>query len=264
MVEIVCAHCSAPYTAQRTSRKYCSALCMGRALSKTRVRVSRRLPVLTKTCAHCEAPFDTTRPKQKFCSHKCAGKNVRETHRTVLNERAKIYMRARRMAHPEVVRKAHTKHREKPESRLHAAAKSRDWHATNHQYANPRRQMRKQKERNIQPWHTIVKGAQARSKVKNIPCDLTPEWARARWTGRCELTGLPFEIGLRGSGGKLFSPSVDKIIPALGYTQSNCRFILHCVNIFKYTGTDEQMYAVANALLANRASPASDMLSLPG
>lgn len=98
----------------------------------------------------------------------------------------------------------------------------------------------------------MVKGAEARAKKAGIAFDLTPEWAEKKWTGRCELTDIPFVVGLRGCGGKLFSPSIDRIIPALGYTQGNCRFVLFCVNIFKFDGSDDDIYRVAEALLARR------------
>lgn len=53
---------------------------------------------------------------------------------------------------------------------------------------------------------------------------------------------------------RFFSPSIDRIVPALGYTPENCRFILWAVNAFKHDGTDDDMYRVAEALIAARKS----------
>jgi hypothetical protein len=98
-----------------------------------------------------------------------------------------------------------------------------------------------------------LNAAKRRAKIKGLPFDLTDEWARDRWTGRCELTDLEFTLGLRGPGAKLFSPSLDKIDPKKGYLQSNTRIIIWAVNAFKYDGDDETMYRIAVALLSTRA-----------
>ncbi len=85
--------------------------------------------------------------------------------------------------------------------------------------------------------------------MRNLPFTLTDEWARARWTGKCELTGIPFVV--EGKHGKFFSPSLDRIDPKLGYVDGNCRFILFAVNTLKGVGTDEDMMLVARGLVAN-------------
>ena len=78
------------------------------------------------------------------------------------------------------------------------------------------------------------------------------EWAEERWTGFCELSGVAFFK--RGDGPKKFAlmPSIDRIIPELGYLQSNCRFILFCLNSMKADMDDATMFMVAEALLKNR------------
>lgn len=74
------------------------------------------------------------------------------------------------------------------------------------------------------------------------------EWAEKRWTGKCEITGLPFILSTQRNP-YLFSPSLDKIVPSLGYVPDNCRFILHAVNALKGAGTDEQMLEIAKAIV---------------
>lgn len=98
------------------------------------------------------------------------------------------------------------------------------------------------------PWKALISGARQRAKAKALPYDLSCDWAKARYTGRCELTGLPFRIGSR-AGMVPFSPSLDRIDQARGYTQDNCRFILFGLNAFRGTGTDQEMYQIADALL---------------
>jgi hypothetical protein len=104
----------------------------------------------------------------------------------------------------------------------------------------------------LSPWRRMVKQASTRAKTKGLPFDLTFEWAKARWTGFCELTKIPFIIAGADRGSAIFFPSLDRIEPAKGYVQTNCRFILFGLNTFKSNGTDEAMYLVAEALLANK------------
>jgi hypothetical protein len=101
------------------------------------------------------------------------------------------------------------------------------------------------------PWHALLAGAKARSKKDGITFDLTAAWAKSVWTGRCSLTGISFKTEYR-SGPSMFSPSIDKIEPMLGYVQSNCRFVLWAVNAMKNTGTDDDMYLIASLLLKHR------------
>ena len=108
------------------------------------------------------------------------------------------------------------------------------------------------KRRLAYPWRHLLKGAKERSIKKNVPFSLTEEWASAKWTGRCELTGLEFVTNGLGSGPKPRSPSIDRRIPSIGYTSENCRFVLSCINSFKHEGTEEEMYEVAESLLKMR------------
>lgn len=173
---------------------------------------------------------------------------------TEYRDRRKRYTREWSAANPEQRRAINAKDREKPKNRVKAAKISRVWHADHRDDANGRRIVRKQTERSRDPWKGPVDAAIRRAKERGLPCDITHEWARARWTGCCELTGLPFVIGERGNGPRPFSASLDQIRAAKGYTTDNCRFILWCVNAFKHTGTDAEMFMVAEALLAQRAA----------
>ena len=115
------------------------------------------------------------------------------------------------------------------------------------------------------PWKVLIEMAKVRGRKKGTPCDLTDAWAKARWTGKCEITGLPFEFGLTKRGP--FSPSIDQIKQGQGYTQDNSRFVLWAINSFKNVGTDEQMYEIAIAITKAyskyNAPHVEGMLSLP-
>jgi len=93
------------------------------------------------------------------------------------------------------------------------------------------------------PWCTMLSHAKYRSKRDRAVYTLTHEWAQQVWTGRCAITGFPFSKGTRRA--HPLSPSID---PTKGYTPSNCRFILNCINLFKGNMHEEQMLATARAI----------------
>lgn len=307
MIEIACVECRAACTAQRRSRKFCSAICTKRwhrkqdrktynanarnyraknlermrwrARVRTAIRKTKNERPNPLTCTNCEKHFFPRDKRQKCCSKKCGSRiydasferraqpmiKYRKNRAKICAERRRRYAadekyrrkivegrKALQKMKPEHIRAIRAKSRAKPVHRAKAVIKSKKWHAANREYANPRRIERKQRQRLFQPWTISILSAKGRARDFGLPFDLTNEWAKARWTGECELTGIPFTLGARGSSGKLRSPSIDKITPGLGYVQSNCRFILHCVNMFKYTGTDADIYEIAAALLKNR------------
>lgn len=113
-----------------------------------------------------------------------------------------------------------------------------------------RRNGRKSRERSRhdRPWVILIRGVRSRAKQRGVPFSLTKEWAEERWTGKCEITGLPFDLGMSGSGPNTRSPSIDRIDPSKGYYPDNCRIVLHCVNALKQSEGDIEMKEVVNAL----------------
>lgn len=98
------------------------------------------------------------------------------------------------------------------------------------------------------PWKYLLTSARNRAIEKNIAFDLDDAWAKNRWTGCCEITGLPFQTnGERGP--HPFSPSVDRKNAKLGYTKKNTRFVLWGCNAIKGVGTDADMFEIARALV---------------
>ncbi len=240
-------------------------------------------------CPTCQILFLPRDSRQRCCSKRCGirryglsearklgnqashkkhknrhNKARRERYQTDEVFRAKVlnFVHVRRKLFPEKIAAAAAKYRAKPKNRKHAAVKSREWHAANKEQANPRRQVRKQKERVDYPWKGPLDAARRRAAMKKLPFDLTDDWCRGRWTGRCEMSDIPFRIGARGNGPKFFSASIDQITPKGGYTQNNCRFVLWAVNAFKYDGTDANVFAVARAI-TERAPTIEGILSLP-
>lgn len=106
------------------------------------------------------------------------------------------------------------------------------------------------------PWKYMLRSRKIDAERKQLPFDLTNEWAAARWTGRCELTGIEFVVNDK-PGPHPFSGSLDRIKPELRYVQNNCRFILFACNSAKGSGTDEDLYKVAEALMKHKPLLAS-------
>jgi len=99
------------------------------------------------------------------------------------------------------------------------------------------------------PWLNAWQGSKQRAKKRGTPFTITKDWCEARWTGRCEVSNIEFILSTKRSP-YLFSPSLDQIIPGLGYTPENSRFVLHAVNALKGEGTDENMLAIAEAIIS--------------
>ena len=103
--------------------------------------------------------------------------------------------------------------------------------------------------RTFLPWLNAFRGSKQRAKKRGTPFTITKKWCEERWTGRCEVTDIEFVLSTKRSP-FLFSPSLDQIIPGLGYTPENSRFILHAANALKGEGTDEQMLEIAKSLVS--------------
>ncbi len=242
-----------------------------------------------KNCLVCEAPLEPGRRKFCCQQHAMKWHNDRQVwanrpDRELHNQRRKANpeahaarLRKWRAENPDaqkaIARRYRENHREEVRARHSKWAaqnpdlvveNGRRYHAENREKANAGRRARReanleqetanqrssnQKTRIVSPWVHLLASARERAKKRHLPFDLTEDWAMTRWTGDCELTQIPFRLGERGSGPKVFSPSIDQIIAKKGYTQDNCRFVLWAINALKHDGTDEEMYLVAAALM---------------
>jgi hypothetical protein len=199
----------------------------------------RRRPPLVKNCQQCGGQFQTKSGAQKFCSPRCRSKmkNSQPEHQKKNRLRAKLWR---------------NNNREK------CIENSKTWYRTRYKQ-NTLKSMR------AQPWASLLKSRKRFSLAKGLTFELDANWAAARWTGKCEVTGLDFAPPERRTGYKNrnFSPSIDKIDPAKGYTKDNCRFVLLAVNSLKRDGPDSDMYKIAGTIMSPVPLNATTVLSLP-
>jgi hypothetical protein len=122
------------------------------------------------------------------------------------------------------------------------AQKAKAWakHAERFKEVQRRYKLRK-------PWAHMLAKARIRARGAGLAFELTHEWAKARWTGHCEVTGIPFTMWVGTTVAT--SPSLDRIDPSRGYVDGNCRFVLWAVNRFKGDGSDAEMLAIARELV---------------
>ena len=111
----------------------------------------------------------------------------------------------------------------------------------------------------------LVAGAKFRAKQKKMPFSLDVERIqKAIESGVCEVTGLPFDLR-RGSrdgqsnGGRKspWSPSLDRRVPASGYTNHNTRVVVWIYNISKFVYTDADVLRMSRAIVASAAASES-------
>jgi hypothetical protein len=149
--------------------------------------------------------------------------------------------RAWRLANPDRARSLAKEYSERP-----ATIAKRRAAARTPTYREKKKLARRERVK-LLPWIAILSQARVRSTRKKIPYELSSAWAKARWTGRCELTNEPFRYSAGRSNP--YSPSIDRIDSSKGYTESNSRFILWSLNQFRGRHSDLEMFDVARLLL---------------
>ena len=96
---------------------------------------------------------------------------------------------------------------------------------------------------------TYLKNARSRARRDNVPFSLTKEYLLSIATDECPVFHTPFEWGVSGLGKghmKDNCPTLDRILPELGYVEGNVAFISHRANRLKDNGTMQEHYDIAD------------------
>lgn len=226
----------------------------------------RKTIYLRKTCYACGIRFDALNYRQTYCTPRCRDRAGYQKHREKylayakeqrkknkdLRERQNIYSSKYYWSHAEKCRLKARISSMPLEQQEKMRATRRRYYAKNRDLVLAIGRKHRAKRRAAHPWRGTFENAKERAREKKWEFNITPAWCAERYTGRCEVTGIVFALGKQMNGFRLFNPSIDRIDNAKGYTTDNCRFVLHAINSLKADGTDDDMYTIAEALIANR------------
>ena len=87
----------------------------------------------------------------------------------------------------------------------------------------------------------MVKRAQDRAKLKNVKFDIS--WEDIKYVTVCPILEIPLNWGeTTNEGGRnIDTPSLDRIIPELGYIKGNVRIISNLANMMKNSANRKQL-----------------------
>lgn len=227
-------------------------------------------PTSPSTCPECGTEFQIG-PSAKggknrlYCSVNCRARVANRAARARDPEKHRAQWRASHWKHREKKNAAskawHAEHRDEQLAKQRAyyaanrdrlRAKMKEWREQNPEQAHKNNRASYAAQRASFPWKESLRGCERRARAKGLEFTLSPEWAKATWTGLCTCSGLEFATERKEKKGPgMFSPSIDRIDPSKGYTPDNCRFVLSAVNSLKHAGSDSDMVKVAMALVEN-------------
>lgn len=87
----------------------------------------------------------------------------------------------------------------------------------------------------------MVHRCQDRAREKGVPCSITWKDIKAVYTDICPILNMPLNWNSSSTGRSESTPSVDRIIPELGYVPGNIKIISNLANMMKSYATKEQL-----------------------
>jgi hypothetical protein len=93
--------------------------------------------------------------------------------------------------------------------------------------------------------------AKGRAKKQNVPFAVTLEYLVSIAPKKCPILGIELAWGRKGETGyRHDSPSLDKIVPELGYVAGNVQWLSNKANTMKHNATPEELKLFAKWILS--------------
>lgn len=93
----------------------------------------------------------------------------------------------------------------------------------------------------------LLRWTKRAAKRRNFEHNLDKTWLRAKLNSVCERTGLKFDFSFTPRCP--FTPSIDRVDNAKGYTRDNCQMVVYIYNLSKNEFTDEDLYKMCVAFI---------------
>jgi hypothetical protein len=114
----------------------------------------------------------------------------------------------------------------------------------------------------------VLREAGKRAALKRHPISLTESdmlWLVWRSKGRCEVSGLPFDMAKLGDGQwRPFTPSIDRVSSRKGYAMSNVRLVTLIANVAMNGWGEAPLRRLAEALVNGVENTAVTPAANPG
>ena len=190
------------------------------------------------------------KPEDAFCFRNRA-LGLRKTECRECRSKKSIPYRTR----PDIRERHAAYHRERvaKSSDAHRAAQKEyfaGWHLKNKDRRNVAATANYVRHINEQPETVMVSRIRARAKAAGVPFDLTV--SDLPIPDACPVLGVALDHSYHGAKGpRQNSPSVDRIVPELGYVSGNVRVMSHRANTLLNNASLEEMEKVLTFLRAN-------------
>lgn len=190
------------------------------------------------------------KPEDAFCFRNRA-LGLRKTECRECRSKNSIPYRTR----PDIKEKHAAQHRERvaKSTEAHRAVKKEyyaEWHLKNRDRRNEAATKNYVRAITDEPETVMVRRIRQRAKVAGIPFDLTVYDLPIPDT--CPVLGVQLDHSYHGTkGARQNSPSVDRIVPELGYVSGNVRVMSHRANTLLNNASLEEMEKVLEFLRAN-------------
>lgn len=199
--------------------------------------------VIMKTCSRC----NETKPLEEFVKDnrrkdghatickECRRKKDRERYQQLKEdeafmERHREHGRKYKERHKDKVEAYNAEYRMRPE----VCERLRNWHQNRQQIISLEQKLK-----------DMLHRCQTRANEKGFPCTITWKDLEKIYTEKCPLLEIPLNWNSCANGRDEFTPSIDKIIPELGYIPGNVRIISNLANMMKSYANKEQLLTFA-------------------